>query len=26
MKAGAHDYLIKAKLARLAPAMERERC
>ena len=24
MKAGAHDYLIKDKLARLAPAVERE--
>ncbi len=24
MKAGAHDYLIKARLARLAPAVERE--
>src|SRR5512137_2969958 len=24
MKAGAHDYLMKGKLARLAPAIERE--
>src|SRR5689334_21406882 len=25
MRAGAHDYLMKASLARLAPAIERER-
>ncbi|MGA2018757.1 MAG: PAS domain S-box protein, partial [Opitutaceae bacterium] len=26
MKAGAHDYIMKEKLARLVPAMERELC
>ena len=26
MKAGAHDYLIKGKLARLAPSVARELC